>query len=43
MPAPYHTRARLIVGITLNMSFPAPYHTPHNPEMVMPRARLYKG
>lgn len=34
--------ARLPVGITLHVSTPAPNHTPHNPETVMPRERLYK-
>jgi len=38
----YHTGTHL-VGITLHVSFPVPNHTPHNQEIVMPRARLYKG
>jgi len=42
-PAPCHTGARLLAGITLHVSFPAPNHTSHNPEMVMGNARLYKG
>jgi len=41
--APCHTRASLPAGITLHVSTPVPNHTPHNPETVMPRARLYKG
>jgi hypothetical protein len=43
LPAPCHTGAHLLVGITLHVSLPAPNHTPHNPETVMPRACLYKG
>jgi hypothetical protein len=42
-PAVCLTGARLLTGITLHVSSPAPNHTPHNPETVMPRARLYMG
>jgi len=42
LSAPCHIGARLLVGITLHVSLPAPNHTPHNPEMGMPRAGLYK-
>ena len=43
LSAPCHTGACLLAEITLHVSTPAPNQTPHNPEMVMPRARLYKG
>jgi len=42
-PVSCHTGARLPAGITLHVSTPAPNHTPHNPETVMPIGRLYMG